>query len=119
MFRGLVVKWFGRGRNKTQEGTGTTEAAGEAGQGEDEPVPWITILEVFDVVQATLARARLEDAGIPVRIRQEGASSAIPVNVGILGRIQLRVPEPVAAQSLAILSDVSELDGDDFFDVTD
>jgi hypothetical protein len=73
--------------------------------GGEAEVPWVVVLTAVDMVQATIGAARLRDAGIPAHIRQEAASSAYPVGVGILGRIEVLVPEPLAAQAGGVLAD--------------
>ncbi len=97
------LRWLG-GLDACQGKEDTVQAkAGEAGKGDDETVPWVTVLTVFDIVQATLTMARLQDEGIPARIRQEAAARAIPVNVGILGTIEVLVPEPMLEKALDLL----------------
>lgn len=110
MLRGMSWNMFGAAGGKAGE---EAEAEGEAGKGDDEPAPWVEVLTVFNQVQATIAAARLEDEGIPVRVRHEAASSAIPVNVGILGRIDVLVPKPLSEKALGVLEAVDVLDGDD------
>jgi hypothetical protein len=83
------------------------EEAAEAGKGDDEPVPWVPVLAVFNMAQAALAIARLRDEGVPARLRQEAASTAIPVSVGILGRIDVMVPESMVEKAVLIL-DIEE-----------
>lgn len=93
--------------------TQPAETASERGSGEDEPSPWVVVLEAFNQPQAVIAVARLEDEGIPARIRQEGVSSALPVSVGIIGRISVLVPEALREKALRVLSDTLEMDDDD------
>ncbi len=103
MLCGMVWRMFGLGR-----GRGRDEAAGaegEAGKGDDEAVPWVSVLAAFNTVRATLAVARLRDEGIPVIARQEAASSVYPVGVGILGRIDIMVPKPLADKARLVLAD--------------
>jgi hypothetical protein len=83
------------------------EEAAEAGKGDDEPDPWVPVLAVFNMAQAALAIARLHDEGVPARLRQEAVSTAIPVNVGIIGTIDVMVPESMAEKALMIL-DIDE-----------
>jgi len=97
----LVLRWLGWVR-KSKGG------AGERGKGDDEPVPWVPVAALYDLVKATLITARLEDQGIPARMRQESASRAFPVSVGILGRIDILVPEPMVERAKAILEDLAD-----------
>ncbi len=105
MFGHLTWNLFG-GKARGETDGETHEAAGEAAGGDDEPAPWVSVLTAFDVVQATIATARLHDEGIPARLRQEGANSALPVNAGLLSRIDVMVPEPLADKASAVLADV-------------
>lgn len=104
MLRGLADRWFGWGSGQRAG----RDDAHTAGGGGDDPVDWVVVLTVFNTAQATLAAARLRDEGIAVRLRQEGASRALPVNVGILGRIDVMVPEDEAEQALDMLDDLAE-----------
>jgi len=101
MLNSLVVGWLG-GLFVSQPEASDKEK--EALGGDDDPDPWVIVLSVFDVVQATIAHARLEDETIPSRLRQEGASAALPVNVGILGRIDILVPESLQEKALDVLA---------------
>ncbi|HEC22575.1 MAG TPA: DUF2007 domain-containing protein [Chloroflexi bacterium] len=107
MVKGLVLGLLGFGRASEGE---SREDAAEAGRGDDDPDPWVPVLTVFNMAQAALAVARLQDEGIPARLRQEAASRAIPVNVGLLGMIDVMVPESMADRALDILEDLGELD---------
>lgn len=110
MLQGMAWRLFGGAGSGSGE---EAESAGEAGKGDDEPAPWVEVLTVFNQVQATIAAARLQDEGIPVQVRHEAASRAIPVNVGILGRIDVLVPEAMAEKALGVLEAVDVLDEDD------
>lgn len=109
MLNSLVMGWLG---GLLGDRTGTTSEEKEALGGDDDPDPWAVVLSVFDIVQATIARARLEDEAIPCRLRQEGASVALPVNVGILGRIDVLVPESLQEKALDVLAAVPPFDID-------
>lgn len=111
MLQGMMWRLFGAGSSRSEDDA--AEQAGEAGGGDDEPAPWVAVLTVFNWVQARLAAARLQDEGIPAQIRQEAVSTALPVSVGILGRIDVIVPEPMVDKALGILEDVEALEGDD------
>jgi len=117
MFNRLVLVWLGGifGSPDTQ----TTEEEKEGAGGDDEPDPWVVVLSAFDIVQATIARARLVDEGIPVRVRQESANTAIPVTVGILGRIDVLVPESMQDKALGVLDAEPALDPDEAEDMED
>ena len=78
----------------------TADRAAKGG-GSDEP--WVVVLTTFDMVEAQIAVARLEDEAIPVRSRREAASSALPVTNGILGRIEVLVIQSKAEQAVEVL----------------
>jgi hypothetical protein len=118
MVSGLVAGLLrGLGR-RPRRAARSEEKAGEAGKGDDEPVPWVPVLAVFNMAQAALAIARLRDEGIPAQLRHEAASTAIPVNVGILGMIDVIVPEPMAEKAMMVL-DADEEEPDSGLEDTD
>ncbi len=80
----------------------------EGGGEKSAPPSWVTVLTAFDMVQPTLASARLTDEGIPSRIRQEAVSSVIPVNVGLLGRIEVQVPGALAEEARQLIEALFE-----------
>lgn len=104
MVGGLVFRLLGRSRRDTHSSTEEAEAEGTGG--DDEPESWVPVLTIFDQVQATIITARLQDEGIPAHMRQEAASSAIPVTVGILGRIDIMVPKLMEEKALALIDAV-------------
>jgi hypothetical protein len=77
----------------------------EAGAGDDESTPWVVVLTTYSIVQAQLALARLQDEGILARLRQEAASRAIPVDFGIIGRIDILVPEPSEEKAAQVIEE--------------
>lgn len=85
-------------------------AEGESGKGDDEPASWVTVLTVYSPVEAQIGAARLSDEGIPVRLRQEAASSAIPVTVGILGQIEVMVPEAQEERAITVLEATMDIE---------
>ena len=109
MLNSLVMGWLG---GLLGSRTPSAEKEKEALGGDDDPDPWVVVLSAFDIVQATIARARLEDEAIPTRLRQEGVSAALPVNVGILGRIEVLVPESLQERAFDVLAAEPILDPD-------
>lgn len=109
--QGLALKLFGCSL-KTEPTENGEEATREAGKGDDEPVPWVAVLTVFDSVQATITVARLHDEGIPARVRREAASTAIPVNIGLLGAMDVMVPQPMLEKALQIVEDMAGFEFD-------
>lgn len=113
MIQGLLLRL--QGNSMTRKVEKSEEAAGEAGKGDDEPVPWVPVLTVFGPAQAQflLLAARLNDAGIPAHTRQEAVSSALPFTVGALSRIDLMVPKPMVEKALGILEDLGAFEEED------
>lgn len=101
---------FGLRRRKTP-GAESAKSSSKTGGEDDEPVPWVPVFVVFNEVQARITAARLNDEGIDTWIRQEGASRALPVNLGLLGQIQVMVPEPMQERAEAILEDLAQSAG--------
>jgi hypothetical protein len=107
----------GIGKSKRKE----KSAEGEAGKGDDEPSLWLRVLTVYTPAEAQIAAARLRDEGIPVRLSQEAASSALPVTVGMLGQIHILVPEMLLERAELVLEEtmdfpvIEDSDDDDSF----
>jgi len=80
-------------------------ASERAAKGGNSDERWVVILTTFDLVEAQIAVARLDDEDIPAHLRREAASSALPVNIGILGRIEVLAAESKAEQAVNILKD--------------
>ncbi len=97
--RSLLQLFRPRSRSKK------TPAEREAGAGGDESTPWVVVLTTYSIVQAQLALARLQDEGILARLRQEAASRAIPVDFGIIGRIDILVPEPSEEKAVQVIEE--------------
>ena len=115
---GLVWRLLGKpGKDKSESRNKSVE--GEAGKGEDEPSSWVRVLTVYTPAEAHIAVARLRDDGIPARLSQEAASSALPVNVGMLGQIHILVPELLLERAELVLEETmnftieADLDDDD------
>lgn len=98
----ISIGW-GRGAASDDDDNAQHSRAARRTGGGDEHVPWVTVLETFDRIEAVIIQSKLHDAGIPARLRQEGANSAFPVTVGILGRIEVRVPETVEEQAFDLV----------------
>lgn len=100
---------FGKS-DRDQNMSGDSKAGeNEIGKGEDEPASWVRVLTVYNPIEAQIGIARLSDQGIPSRIQQESAGSAIPVSVGMLGAIHLYVPEAKEEQAIIVLRDTLNL----------
>jgi glyoxylase-like metal-dependent hydrolase (beta-lactamase superfamily II) len=79
-------------------------------------MPWKSVVTTFNVVEATLIAAHLEDAGIPTRTRQE-AGGALGLTVGPFGQVDVLVPDSMTGRALAIIESLEETMTDaDLFD---
>jgi hypothetical protein len=74
---------------------------------------WVPLFRALDPMQARLVAARLDDARIPVTIRDEAASSALPMSFGILANIDILVPDEYYDRALAILRDLGLVEDED------
>ena len=54
---------------------------------------WVTLLEVFDRLEAEILKEALEAQGIPSELFQEGVSHYLYPVGGPMGRIQVCVPD--------------------------
>ncbi|MBN1119697.1 MAG: DUF2007 domain-containing protein [Anaerolineae bacterium] len=88
----------------------TAEIEHETGAGGDDPAPWVVVLTTYSIVQAQLALARLRDEGILTRLRQEAASRAIPVDFGIIGRIDILVPDGSEEKAAQVIAETINVD---------
>jgi hypothetical protein len=74
---------------------------------------WYVVAHAVDMTTAEIPAGLLRSAGIPVYLFREAAgSSAIPVSVGLLGGVDVAVPEAYFAEAMALLDEGS----DDFLD---
>jgi hypothetical protein len=88
----------------------TVEVEHEAGAGGDDSPPWVVVLTTYSVVQAQLALARLQGEGILTLLRQEAASRAIPVDFGIIGRIDILVPDSSEEKAAQVIEETLNVD---------
>ena len=66
---------------------------------------FVTVLFAQHVTGAYLARAQLEDAGIPCYLANEHQVALGVRYAQVLGGIEVKVPEPEAARALALLQE--------------
>ncbi|MBI5960830.1 MAG: DUF2007 domain-containing protein, partial [Chloroflexi bacterium] len=65
---------------------------------------WYVVAFAVDMVTAEIPAGLLRSAGIPVFLFREAAgSSAIPVSVGLLGGVDVGVPEAYYDEALALI----------------
>lgn len=74
---------------------------------------WYIIGHATSMAQAEIPAGLLRSAGIPVYLFREAGSTAIPVTVGLLGSIDIAVPEAYYADALALLEAVDFLPDDE------
>lgn len=70
---------------------------------ETEPV---VVWEALNLMEAEIVKGRLESEGIPAIIRADAAGTIFGLTVGDLARAEVLVPEPLADQAIALLSEV-------------
>lgn len=106
MIDGLAGGLFGRlqRRDDAPDGCGVEIGiAGEANVWDEQDVGWVSVYIVWDAADAVVIVARLQDEGIPALARPEAASSAIPVTAGMMGEIEVLVPEAMADHAIEVL----------------
>lgn len=103
-----MAGWLGKKKDKAREGEAT-------GGGDDEPVDWVPVAIALGRLEATVMTGRLNDEGIPTRISQEAAGSALTLYVGV-GQIHVLVPEPLEARALNILKETATSDNSEWWD---
>lgn len=64
---------------------------------------WVVLTKLNDPVQAELMRGLLEAQEIQVLLAQEGAAKALGISVGMLGEIDLMVPEDQEGEARTVL----------------
>jgi hypothetical protein len=70
---------------------------------------WYVVAHAVDMTTAEIPAGLLRGAGIPVFLFREAAgSSAIPVSVGLLGGVDVAVPEAYFAEAMALLEGGSD-----------
>jgi hypothetical protein len=75
---------------------------------------WYVVARAADLVAAEIPAGLLRSAGIPVFLFREAAgSSALPLTVGLLGGVDVAVPEAYYAEASALLDpDADDLSGE-------
>ncbi|HEX3054370.1 MAG TPA: DUF2007 domain-containing protein [Aggregatilineaceae bacterium] len=64
---------------------------------------WYVVDRAPDMSNAEITAGLLRTAGIPVMLLREAAGTAIPVMFGLLGGVDVVVPEAYYAEALALL----------------
>lgn len=90
-----------------------TEMIEDTNMGNEQDVGWVSVYIVWDNADAVMIVARLQDEGIPALARPEAASSAIPVAAGMLGEIEILVPEAMVDHALDVLWNLGLLTEDE------
>lgn len=93
--------------------TKAAEGTSEGTPGGEEPVTWVSVAAALGPAHAEILRGRLETEGIPALVVREPAGSAYGLTVGLLGQVDIVVPQEYAARAREILADVGEETGED------
>ncbi len=84
------------------------EGAGETSPGGEAPVKWVRVAVALGPTHAEILRGRLEMEGIPARVLREPAGGVYGLTVGLLGQIDVVVPQEYAAQARELLAGEAE-----------
>jgi len=66
---------------------------------------WVVVDQAYDMASAEVPAGLLRSASIPVYLFREAAGSVIPVAFGMLGGVEVAVPEAYYDEAMALLSD--------------
>jgi hypothetical protein len=69
----------------------------------DDHHQWVSIARVQGDLQAELLRGLLEAQEIPVLLSREGAGRAIGLTIGLLGEVEIMVPDKYKDEAISIL----------------
>lgn len=89
------------------------ESEDETSPGGVEPIRWVRVAVALGPAHAEILRGRLEAEGIPARVLQEPAGSVYGLTVGLLGQIDVVVPQEYAAQAHELLASGTETTDED------
>lgn len=64
---------------------------------------WYVVAEAMGSADAEIAGGLLRSAGIPVYFFREALGTALPLTVGLVGGVQVAVPEAFYADAMALL----------------
>lgn len=64
---------------------------------------WFIVAEAMGVTDAEIVAGLLRSAGIPVYLFREALGTAMPLTVGLVGGVQVGVPEAYYAEAKALL----------------
>jgi hypothetical protein len=81
-----------------------TADARETTPGKEREVRWEVVAFAQGLAEAAIIQGRLETEGIPARVHQEPAGTAIGLTMGLLGQAKVLVPEPLVERALDILN---------------
>lgn len=68
----------------------------------------VTVYTASGQLQAHVFKAKLESAGIPVLLDYESAGVVLGITVDGLGEVRVMVPEDLAEEAMALLSEGGE-----------
>ncbi len=87
---------------------GRLAARQRGGGGGDRAPDWVRVASCFDPVQAQIAASRLADEAIPSQLHQDSAHGGLAFTVGIFGRIDIWVPDPLSDRARTVLRDTMD-----------
>lgn len=64
---------------------------------------WYIVAEAMGMTEAEIVGGLLRTAGIPVYFFREALGTAMPVSVGLVGGVQVAVPESFYGEAMALL----------------
>lgn len=74
----------------------------------------VNIYSAAGLLEADMLKAFLEAQGIDVYLSQESVGRTLGLSAGMLGRVDVLVPEPQAEEAKTLLTDIAEGEFDDY-----
>ena len=74
---------------------------------------WVKVFSALDEVQVQMITARLADAGIPTVVDRESVGTALPLQFGLMARIDIKVQVEKEYDAVEVLIDLGYLEMDD------
>ncbi|MBN1202114.1 MAG: DUF2007 domain-containing protein [Anaerolineae bacterium] len=71
---------------------------------------WYVVAYAMGMAEAEISAGLLRSAGIPVFLFREAVGSAIPVSYGLMGGVEVAVPEAYYAEAMTLLEEENDSD---------